>query len=312
MPRTVDGAGDQEPDAQPGGESRSNRASRFVSVLCVCFVLLVVLPPFAAIANQSFLVHQLQTLTLRAVIPLLLVLWVLQIPSLLASLTQSPSSRARGRVQRLITTVVGNFSPLAVAFILFVTSLYVWKIPAIHDAIVSNGVVHQIQHVSLIMTGLLFFGYVFDQRPPPVSSGYGQRVVALIGAIFANIPIGSALVLKGTIWYTAYGDSERWRLSPQDDEILGGIVIWIVSSLLGLIAVLFLLRQWTAFESNQGNSQCRAAISPASTVNQVASASNSGPTARRAHLKFGIGLGCLSVVMFTVAMFLGYWVTRQS
>ena len=69
MPGKIDGVGGQElDDAQPSGESRSKRVSQFVSVLCIFFVLLVVSPPFAAIANQSFLVHCLDAINQKLIL----------------------------------------------------------------------------------------------------------------------------------------------------------------------------------------------------------------------------------------------------
>lgn len=67
-------------------------------------------------------------------------------------------------------------------------------------------------------------------------------------AILAQILIGSSTSLKTSIWYPAYGTSS-WLGGRLNDEAIGGIFLWIPSSLLTLLGMLVVIHLWGRHET---------------------------------------------------------------
>ena len=48
-------------------------------------------------------------------------------------------------------------------------------------------------------------------------------------------------------------------VSPQTDQYLGGLILWIPSSMMSVIAALFAMRNWLALDTRRGDRMRRAA-----------------------------------------------------
>lgn len=225
------------------------------------------------IAERLFLVHQIQHLLLRMIGPMLLALsWPQGILS--AGL---PSSSHRGILAPVMTN---NFvrrlfrflARPAVATGLFIGTLYVWQIPRYHDFALLNEPVHYAMHATMLLSGILFWWRIFDRRPPAsavqleeeegpqrhsrkgrsVSRGlrYGIRLMMLWLVILSNILIGAYTALKTTVLYSAYDLAGRlFGFSALADEEIGGIILWIPSSMMCLVAVLIVIHLWGLHET---------------------------------------------------------------
>ncbi len=206
--------------------------------------------PLDVIAEHLFVVHQVQHLLLRGVAPMLLMLAVPAGP-LIAGMPTVVRHRIFAPIMRqaIVRAVFGVAAQPLVSTVLYAGTLYAWQVPALHNVALLDGVWHCAMHLTMLGTGLIFFGCVFDPRPAPWGPPFHQRLVMLGAAMFANIPLGAITTLKERASYTAYDQLGRWwGVEPLTDELLGGLVIWIVGSMMGLLAVLWLLTRWSRSE----------------------------------------------------------------
>ena len=78
-------------------------------------------------------------------------------------------------------------------------------------------------HVSMLLTGLIFWWRVFDSRPAPKGLRHGYRLMMIWIGVLATILLGSYTALKSSLLYPAYGQGKRlWDLTPLGDELIGG------------------------------------------------------------------------------------------
>jgi len=223
----------------------------FFAGLAAIFVALQ--SPIDPIAERVFLVHQVQHLLLRVIGPMLLFLAAPQ--GLLVAGT--PDWAQRRIVAPVITNGVirDSFGVLAhpvTVTALFVGTLYFWQIPKFHNLALLNDYMHYLMHVSMVVPGLLFFWRVFDSRPAPMGTRYGVRLMMLWVMILSNIVIGSYLAFKRPVLYSAYAELGRlWDIPALGDELLGGVLIWIPSSMMGLVAVLIVIHMWGRHETKE-------------------------------------------------------------
>lgn len=231
----------------------ANRAHHwaFFGGLAAIFIALVT--PLDAISEHLFAVHQIQHLLLRGVAPMLLMFAVPAGP-LIAGMPADVRRRGLMPImsQAGVRGVFSIMSQPVICTLIYVGTLYAWQVPAVHDAALLDGALHYLMHLTVLTSGLLFFWRVFDPRLPPWGAPFHQRLVMLGAAIFANIPLGAITTLKDSVLYTGYDQLGRWwGVEPLSDELLGGLVIWILASMMGLLAVLWLLALWGRADARQ-------------------------------------------------------------
>lgn len=263
--------------------------------------------PVDPMAERLFSMHQVQHLLLRMAGPMLLALAAPQ-GMLIAGL---PSTIRRSVLAPAVSSgwLRGVFQVLTrptVALGLFIAALYVWQVPALHNAAILDDTIHWVMHITMLGAGLLFFWLVFDRRFPPQGWPFGVRLIALLLSIFSNILLGSYTTLKEIVLYTAYDVEGRlFGFRPLADELIGGYTIWVPSSMMCVIAILIVVHGMNRHEERLAArrdvwtpSNSAALMCPATAEELAAKA---GPKNRTLALGFVI----LMVTIFSTVISVG-------
>ncbi len=102
----------------------------------------------------------------------------------------------------------------------------VWHIPAIYDRALSHPAVHDLEHLSFVLVGLLAWTQLID----PTGSGrlgVPGRLAFTVAMFFAGQVLSDALVFSFHAYYPAYAGrpGRLLGLSPLTDQRLAGIVM---------------------------------------------------------------------------------------
>lgn len=118
----------------------------------------------------------------------------------------------------------------------------VWHIPAIYDRALSHAALHDLEHLTFVVVGLLAWTQLID----PTGSGrlgIPGRLAFTVAMFFAGQVLSDALVFSFHAYYPAYADrpGRLLGLSPLTDQRLAGIVMSLEQLLtLGTCFVLLL------------------------------------------------------------------------
>ena len=118
----------------------------------------------------------------------------------------------------------------------------VWHIPALYDRALTHPLLHDLEHLSFVLAGLLAWTLLID----PTGSGrlgIPGRLVFTVAMFFAGQVLSDALVFSFHAYYPAYADrpGRLLGLSPLTDQRLAGIVMALEQLLtLGTCFVLLL------------------------------------------------------------------------
>lgn len=284
-------------------EQRLWRSVLFYTGLAAIFLALQ--SPIDTLSEHVFALHQVQHLLLHALGPMLLMLAVPEGP-LFAGMPEWLRRQVLVPVvmNRAIRAAFGFLSRPVTATFLFVGSLYFWQIPDYHELALLDEPVHYLMHLSMLFTGLLFFRCIFDPRPAPSGGGYGGRLIMLCAAITGNILIGAFTTLKSAVLYPAYDTLGRlWGLSALTDELLGGIVIWIPSSMMCVIAALIVIHSWGARETKVDDWRRRRLSGDAITASDpLLQRHHRSAAARRGNRALALQLLTISLVVLAGAV----------
>jgi cytochrome c oxidase assembly factor CtaG len=131
----------------------------------------------------------------------------------------------------------------AAAFPLWALDLYLWHLPALHEAAVRHEGVHALQHLAFVAFGANMWMALLGPLPKPAWFGNLARLVYVIAVRLTGAVLGNVFVFGGTVFYDVYAAGERAHgISPGADQNAAGAIMMIEGSLLtlGLFAWLFL------------------------------------------------------------------------
>jgi H+/Cl- antiporter ClcA len=119
------------------------------------------------------------------------------------------------------------------------------------------------------------------------------------------------ITLKSTVVYAAYDQLGRWwGVAPLKDELLGGLILWIAASMMGLIAVLLLVRLWGQSESR--SDLRRQQGFPMLPRTEAHMDGHDDRAARAARSRDGWTLALIPLTVFAAVIVLAVWLASQS
>lgn len=223
-----------------GGRGRApdpRRAAAFYGGIAT--IVLALDTPIDAYADRLFWVHMMQHVLLLTAAPPLLVLgraW----PRLWKPLPVA--------VRRAGARVFVAGAPLArppVALALLAASLGAWHVPALYDATLRNDLVHQVEHLTLVLTAMLFWAPVLGAPPLRARLDGAQRCVYLVLALVPGWLLAIVLAFERTPLYSYAALGRRpGGISALADQQLAAGVMWVPGSLVYVVAVCWALYSW--------------------------------------------------------------------
>lgn len=216
-------------------------AACFAGGWLALFVALV--SPVHAWGRVLFSAHMTQHEILMLVAAPLLVLSRPLVPFMWAlPLNWSRRVGNLGKVTAIQKTWQALTIPL-VAWALHAVALWSWHIPFLFEAVLHNEWVHTAQHLSFLISALLFWWALI--HGPQGMMGYGAAVLYVFTTSIHSGVLGALITFAGSVWYPSYqGLTASWGLTPLEDQQLGGLIMWIPAGLVYVIAGLALFAGW--------------------------------------------------------------------
>lgn len=122
-------------------------------------------------------------------------------------------------------------------------ALWLWHVPALYGATVSSDFVHGLQHLSFLLSALLFWWALL--HGPAAKRGYGTAAMYLFGTALHSSILGALLTFAPTAWYPVYSQTTwAWGLTAVEDQQLGGLIMWVPAGVIYTIAGLILIALW--------------------------------------------------------------------
>lgn len=199
-------------------------------------------------AQHMFWIHRLQHLVLHHLAPFLIMLSVPQ-----AVMASGIPAYLRRRLvplwRNLAVQAVYRFiqQPFVAAFF-FVGLIYYWLIPSVHFKAMLDASLYNLMNWSMLLDGLLFWWLILDPRSPAegARTGFGTRLLLLWLIMIPQLLLGSYIGLSSSDLYTVYAICGRiWPISPIADQHIGGLITWIPSCMMSVVAALIVFGRWT-------------------------------------------------------------------
>jgi putative membrane protein len=223
--------------ARQAGEGQTVTGARKILFFSALFLIFASLngPLHDLSDDYLFSAHMVQHLILTLAMPPLLILgvpgWMLR-PLL--------RNRVLGPIARTITMP-------AWCFIIFNVSIIVWHLPMFYNAAMANHNIHIIEHLIFMAAAVLMWWPLTSQLPELPRLPYpGQMLYCFLMSLPMSI-VAVYITLADHILYPAYSAAPRiLPLSPMEDQLLGGLIMWVPGGLFFAIIMSVLFFKWSA------------------------------------------------------------------
>jgi putative membrane protein len=226
--------------AQPADDAPIWRLCCFTGSLLVVLVALV--SPLDALADQLFFMHMVQHMLLLDLVPILAILGFTKV--LLRPVT---------RAVRELEERAGVFARPAFAVVLYVGVIWAWHIPAAYDLAVRHPVVHVLEHTTFLLAGSLYWWHLLSPiRARLRLDGMGPVLYMGSTKLFVGA-LGMGLAFAPAALYPYYVHHARvWGISAYDDQSIAGLIMAVEQSLvMGIALVVLFVRALTESEREQ-------------------------------------------------------------
>jgi putative membrane protein len=208
--------------------------------LGLAVLLLALASPLDAVGEQYLLsAHMLQHVLIGDAAPALLVVAIRG--PLTVFLLPAAVLRRAARIRVLRRALAALLRPsvsLAIWLIVYAT----WHVPAVYDSVLRRPLLHDAEHATFVVAGLLVWAQIVDPARRGALTRY-RRLAYAVALFAAGQVLADLLVFSFHPLYPSYAhEPERlWGISPRLDQQLAGLVMMAEQLVtLGSAAVLLL------------------------------------------------------------------------
>ena len=233
------------------------KASFFFGLFLVFFALQ---SPMDPISDHLLFFHQAQHFILRMVAPMFILLGAPLTPMLrgMPGWVRQGVIRpmAKNHYVRQLYRLLTN--PIFTVFF-FLGSLYLWQFPGAFNLALRNDEVHALMHLTMSVSGFLFWWVIIDPPPHRSRLHYGLRVLYLGLIVLPNTLLGAAITFSDGLIYSAYADvAQPYGLSLMTDQQLGGLMLWVPGDMMSIVASGIVMIMWYQKEEGQNSTEAPA------------------------------------------------------
>ena len=136
--------------------------------------------------------------------------------------------------------------PIA-CFTIFNLVIAGWHLPVFYNAAMANHNIHILEHLMFMSAAVLMWWPITSQLPElPRLSYPGQMLYCFLMIIPMSI-VAVYISMAEQVLYPAYSSAPRiTSLSPLDDQLLGGLIMWVPGGMIFMIIMTVIFFKWAA------------------------------------------------------------------
>jgi len=151
-------------------------------------------------------------------------------------------------------------------FVIFNVVLIGWHLPPLYNAAMEYHNVHIFQHLLLLAASVIMWWPILSPMAEYPRLSYPAQMLYLFLMTIPMSVVSVSIAYSGSVLYPAYASAPRvMALSPMEDQLLGGLIMWIPGGLyfFGVISVIFY--QWQKAGGLDSRASAQVDLSPLSS-----------------------------------------------
>jgi len=148
---------------------------------------------------------------------------------------------------RTIAAIARRITKPVFCFVAFNIVIAAWHIPDLYNAAMANHNIHIVEHLMFMTAAVLMWWPLMSPLPELPRLAYpGQMLYCFLMSIPMSIT-AVYITMADRILYPAYAAAPRvtW-LTPMDDQMLGGLIMWVPGGLVFALIMTVVFFRWAA------------------------------------------------------------------
>lgn len=211
---------------------------RWLAFAAALVTILIALGPLDELADgRLFTAHMAQHLLITLVMPPLLLLGI-------------PEWMFRWALRwRGVLPVARRIASPLLAFGLYNGLLVVVHTPWVFESMLRDGDVHVAVHLGLMITGTIMWWPLLSPLPELPRLSYPAQMLYLFVLMIPMAAVSAPITLSPAVIYPWYTEGPHpWGISPFNDQIIGGLLMWVGASTYLLCVSTFIFFRWARYD----------------------------------------------------------------
>jgi putative copper resistance protein D len=222
---------------------RSRSIAFYAGLTAIAFALLSGIERYD---TTLFSVHMVQHILLTLVAAPLL---VLSAPITLVLRLASSSTRKRWILPILHSRAVRVLAFPVITWIIFAGVMWASHFSPLFDAALEDPLVHDLEHILFLGSGLLFWWPAVGLDPAPWRLSHPARVFHVFMQMPQNTFLAVVILNASTVLYPHYESNVRtWGPTALEDQRMAAAIMWVGGDAVFLVAVMAILAAWMRSE----------------------------------------------------------------
>ena len=137
----------------------------------------------------------------------------------------------------------------AAALVTFNVVFSLYHIPTYYNAVVADHRLHIAAHLVFIVLAMQTWWPILSPLPELPRLSYPLQMLYVFGQTFSGFLVGSFITNSPTVLYPFYSEAPRvWGLTPQQDQQLGGLIMWVFGGFYLLMVYSAIFFAWARAE----------------------------------------------------------------
>jgi putative membrane protein len=134
-----------------------------------------------------------------------------------------------------------------ICFAIFNVVIAGWHLPVLYNAAMANHNIHILEHLMFMSAAVLMWWPISSQLPELPRLSYPGQMLYCFLMIFPMSIIAVYISMADQVLYPAYSAAPRISsLSPLEDQLLGGLIMWVPGGTIFMIIMTVIFFKWAA------------------------------------------------------------------
>jgi putative membrane protein len=122
-----------------------------------------------------------------------------------------------------------------------------WHLPVFYNAAMENHGIHIVEHLMFMAAAVLMWWPLTSQLPELPRLAYpGQMLYCFLMTLPMSV-VAIYITMADSVLYPFYSSAPRiMKLSPMEDQLLGGLIMWVPGGLLFVIIMSVVFFKWAS------------------------------------------------------------------
>jgi putative membrane protein len=168
---------------------------------------------------------------------------------------------------RAVASVARALTRPAVCFATFNVVLAAWHVPVLYNLAMARHNLHIAQHLMFMVAAVMLWWPVLSQLPELPRLSYPLQMLYLFLTSIPMSIVAVYITYSEDLLYPAYAAAPRViPLSPMQDQLLGGLIMWIPGGLLFYAVITVIFFRWQAHGAEDTAASAQVDWRPATGV----------------------------------------------